>query len=461
MIKTGVDISVWNGSVNWDVLSKKADFVMIKASEGDLTDSAFAHNWANARAAKMSRGAYLFYRCGVSPVIQAQSFLTALGGDRGELPYVVDVEDTAANHRPWTEDMVNDLRQCLAILENNRGAKPLIYTANWYWHTNIVSGGWATAYGLWICDIVTPLTDGKPILTGQWEKAAMWQYSGDGNGRGADYGVQSRDIDLDILFEEVSGMEYDSPVGTAEDRAGITVWPTGWVDATGYAAWYTATGVGCYHTGADLNLNIPFWDADNGSPVYSVADGLVVYAERNSPWGVDNAIVVIKHAATWSRYAHVRNITVRAGDNIMRGQKIAMISNGGGRYPNHLHFDIAAIDLGTTPGDWPGADLDRLKKSYLDPLAYIIENHKPGKAQSEQGDYEVLGIGRVRVRAAPGTASSIIGAISTGKVVNVKAVSQGWARVDLAAGGSLVRMDTEIEIPLCGFMSVDCLRKKS
>ena len=171
-------------------------------------------------------------------------------------------------------------------------------------------------------------------------------------------------------------IKWDCPVGTPEERASDRVWCGAWVDATGYATYYTATGKGAFHTGADLNLNKPAFDADREAPVYACADGVVVYAAKDSVWGKNNALICIMHrmgngAYVWSRYAHVINLAVGLGDGVSRGQQIAQIGNAGGRYPYHLHFDISWIDLGARPGDWPGADCARLARSYVDPRRFI------------------------------------------------------------------------------------------
>jgi murein DD-endopeptidase MepM/ murein hydrolase activator NlpD len=136
-----------------------------------------------------------------------------------------------------------------------------------------------------------------------------------------------------------------------------------------------------YHTGADLNLNKPHFDTDRESPVYAAADGVVVYAQSDTPWGKRNAIVCIMHElpngmSVWTRYAHIINLLVKDTDIVKRGQQIAQIGNGGGRYPYHLHFDVAWIDLGARPGDWAGADYGRCVRSYADPLRFIQESRR-------------------------------------------------------------------------------------
>lgn len=182
-------------------------------------------------------------------------------------------------------------------------------------------------------------------------------------------------------------MRFDSPVGTQTERDSDKLWPGAWVDATGFATYYTATGSPAYHTGADLNLNAPVFDSDAHSPVYAVADGLVCYAAVNTAWGAGNAIVITKHTledgtVVYARYAHIEALKVSAGQAVVRGQPLAKIGNAAGRYPYHLHFDLARADLCAKPGDWPGTDKARLLRDYYDPLVFLREHHSDPKAEA-------------------------------------------------------------------------------
>ncbi|QPC81089.1 peptidoglycan DD-metalloendopeptidase family protein [Phototrophicus methaneseepsis] len=175
---------------------------------------------------------------------------------------------------------------------------------------------------------------------------------------------------------------YESPVGTNVERASTQVWPSGWLDASPYAQLYfVGTPSEAYHTGADLNFGRPYEDL--GMPVYATASGVVVYQASLRPWG---NVTIIRHdplkqptgKVYYSRYGHMQNVSVAVGARVRRGQQIGEIGNGEGRYVPHLHFDIVGTTiLVSSPGDWPGTDLARLKKHYLDPKLFIQQN-RPG-----------------------------------------------------------------------------------
>lgn len=173
---------------------------------------------------------------------------------------------------------------------------------------------------------------------------------------------------------------YDAPVGSREQRRSDDIWPGEWFDATGFGVrYFKGTPREAFHTGADLNLNRPYWDADANAPVFAVASGIVTFANRIPDWG---NIIVIRHdpllstgKVMFSRYIHVENMRVEAGERVQRGQQIANVGNGEGAFPYHLHFDLSPTDvLENRPYHWPQLDLDELHTHYVDPREFIVEN---------------------------------------------------------------------------------------
>jgi len=155
-----------------------------------------------------------------------------------------------------------------------------------------------------------------------------------------------------------------------------------WIDANPYLTLYSFGDPvrTAYHTGADLNLNDPHWDADKGQPVHSCADGVVTFAElvpAPSSWG---RLVVICHelpdgSVIHSRYGHLAELAVRAGQLVLLGDVLGTI--GGAEYglANHLHFDISHSGiLETNPTHWPGSNKQAVLDNYLDPKGFLQAN---------------------------------------------------------------------------------------
>lgn len=129
------------------------------------------------------------------------------------------------------------------------------------------------------------------------------------------------------------------------------------------------------HLGDDLN-GIGGENSDLGDPVFAVADGQVVAAREGGPgWG--NVIIVLhayrengarKYAQSF--YGHVQTILVTPKEKVHRGQQIATVGTGGGKYWAHLHFEMREF---LTP--YIGAGYRKDTRGWLDPSAFI-ETHR-------------------------------------------------------------------------------------
>ena len=146
--------------------------------------------------------------------------------------------------------------------------------------------------------------------------------------------------------------------------------PVGKPDAEGYyrARGYRPNG----HLGDDWNGK-GGGDTDLGDPVYSVAHGVVVFAQDFAHgWG---NVVIVRHAYEEggqkkyadSLYGHMDRILVRDGEQLRRGQQLGTIGTGGGLYSAHLHIEIRKdLRVGMARHRFPKDD-----KVYFDPANFI------------------------------------------------------------------------------------------
>ena len=174
---------------------------------------------------------------------------------------------------------------------------------------------------------------------------------------------------------------FDVPIGSPQERASLQVWPGAWIDATPYGTRYDATGRWAIHTGADLNLP---GDLDALAPVYAAADGIVRASAAYPVWG---NLITIEHKLAdgtrlWTRYGHLNEMSVQVNQVVKRGQMIGRIGNAFNRYAYHLHYDVAVVDLGQNPADWPGDDRGRVMRDYVDPQAFTAA-HRPPQAKPQ------------------------------------------------------------------------------
>lgn len=91
------------------------------------------------------------------------------------------------------------------------------------------------------------------------------------------------------------------------------------------------TGRSALHTGLDFQ-------ADTGTPILAASGGVVVAQEFHPAYG---NMVEIDHGNNLvTRYAHASRISVRKGDLVKRGQKIAEVGTTGRSTGPHLHFEV-------------------------------------------------------------------------------------------------------------------------
>lgn len=95
-----------------------------------------------------------------------------------------------------------------------------------------------------------------------------------------------------------------------------------------------------FHTGVDLS-------AAMGTPVHVAADGVVVSAEYSGRYG---KMVVVDHGnGMQTRYAHLSRFSVVPGEEVRRGQVIALSGATGRVTAPHLHFEVRVGGTAVNP----------------------------------------------------------------------------------------------------------------
>lgn len=109
----GIDVSHWQGTIDFKKAAKVIDFVIIKAGGSDAgfyTDKKFERNYQKAKEAGLFVGAYYFvgknctsYADGVA---DAKRFLEIIKGKTFEYPLFIDIEQTPIWKRQGATDAV-------------------------------------------------------------------------------------------------------------------------------------------------------------------------------------------------------------------------------------------------------------------------------------------------------------------------------------------------------------------
>ncbi len=178
----GIDISHYQNTIDWEEVKNMQDknlkigFAFIKATEGtSRTDVKFKRNWFNAKQAKLSRGAYHFFICSRSGKAQAENFIETVSLQKGDLPPVLDVEQTNGASAEIIQQRVKDW---LTIIEQHYNVKPIIYT-NVDFYENFLAGKFDN-YPLWVAHY---LVKDKPRINRKW---LFWQHNEGGRVNGID-----------------------------------------------------------------------------------------------------------------------------------------------------------------------------------------------------------------------------------------------------------------------------------
>lgn len=130
-------------------------------------------------------------------------------------------------------------------------------------------------------------------------------------------------------------------------NGGLFCWPapsyTRISDDYGYRQ-HPILNVQQFHTGVDMA-------APGGTPILAAYDGVVVQAAYNSSMG--NYVMIDHGSELYTIYMHAQKLMVSAGEEVSRGEQIAMVGTTGRSTGNHLHFSV------------------RLNGSYVSPWGYI------------------------------------------------------------------------------------------
>jgi murein DD-endopeptidase MepM/ murein hydrolase activator NlpD len=177
---------------------------------------------------------------------------------------------------------------------------------------------------------------------------------------------------LDQLAQEAAAQEETlrALTGYFEDQQALlasapAIWPArGWVTSDfGYRLDpYTAERK--HHLGLDIANAV-------GTPIVAPADGTCVYAAFESGYG--NVVVLDHGNGIKTRYGHLKQIDVRVGDRVRRGDLIGQLGNTGRSTGPHLHYEV------------------RINGVPENPRKFILESEMPNDPLRQAGARRAMG----------------------------------------------------------------------
>jgi GH25 family lysozyme M1 (1,4-beta-N-acetylmuramidase) len=196
-IQLGIDVSKWNGDIDWDIVKAEGvDFAIIRcgyrgSSSGWLIeDPYFYKNIQGAKKAGIKVGIYFFTQAtGLAEAVEEASAAVSLLGDI-ELDYPVFIDTESAGGSGRADNLDSSTRTaivnafCQTIQAS--GLEAGIYASrNWYYNNlNMDDLG---EYNVWLAEYRQ-----TPEYTGKYD---MWQYTSSGSVAG----IEGR-VDLNVSY---------------------------------------------------------------------------------------------------------------------------------------------------------------------------------------------------------------------------------------------------------------------
>lgn len=187
----GIDVSKWQGNIDWNrVKASGVDFAILRAGYGSVSsqkDVTFEDNYQNAKAAGIPVGAYHYsYAKDIAGAKrEAQTFLEWIKGKQFEYPVVFDIEESATYN--LGRNTVSEIIKTFCSIVEAAGYYVSVYT-NKNWLDHVVSDEVKSKYDTWLAQWTS-----TPSYIGPY---GMWQYTSSG----VVDGISGR-VDMDIAYK--------------------------------------------------------------------------------------------------------------------------------------------------------------------------------------------------------------------------------------------------------------------
>lgn len=176
VLKKGIDISTWQGDVNFSkIKTAGVDYVIIRAGYSQNIDKWFESNYKKAKSAGVPIGAYWYSEALTEAAVkaEAQACIKALTGKTFEYPIYLDLEESKqfAKGKIFCSSIINAF--CSALL--TAGFYPGLYMSKSPL-TSYVDDSTQVKYPVWVAQYNSSCTYNKGY--------GMWQYSSTGSVNG-------------------------------------------------------------------------------------------------------------------------------------------------------------------------------------------------------------------------------------------------------------------------------------
>ncbi len=218
---SGVDVSYWQGTIDWEKMAENADFVILRCSHGNGYDS----NWDTYADAcekyGIPYGVYHYSLATTKAEIKAEVKMikTQLKGHTPDLPIYLDMED--ATIKTIGASKLSALAKDYCKRMNNNGYKCGVYASLSFWYAYLDSFAKTDTNYHWIAQYASYCAYANADDVAQYAQKNSWAYYKDyhyyetwqysSTGKGSTYGVSSTYIDLDYWYGSLDLAKLATP----------------------------------------------------------------------------------------------------------------------------------------------------------------------------------------------------------------------------------------------------------
>lgn len=197
VIAKGIDVSIWNGTIDWSKASQVVDFAILRIGYEYTLDTQFTNNAAGCNKYGVPFGVYIYSyaESEAEAIKEAEFVISVLKNYDVDLPIFFDIEDDV--HKVLSSTQIQNIVKAFCETIRDAGYEPGLYTFL-SWFNSHFGGTYYNSLPKWVAQIDVNKCSYTKGLT-------MWQYSWVGSISGI-----SGDVDCNYHYGEFPGKNTDT-----------------------------------------------------------------------------------------------------------------------------------------------------------------------------------------------------------------------------------------------------------
>lgn len=212
----GIDVSTYQGNVNWEKAKNHVDFAIIRCGFGNdivsQDDNQFARNVAECERLNIPFAVYLYSYATTEAMIDSEvSHALRLIGNHKPFRVYIDMEDKSTAHLGKATLTAYAKRFCEAV--KAKGFKVGVYAnQNWFQNYLDVKALHDAGYSVWCAKYSTE----EPKIAAPFD---IWQHTSSGSVDG----INGR-VDMNNMYNDIRGIKAEKPAPAAPEAKAETVY---------------------------------------------------------------------------------------------------------------------------------------------------------------------------------------------------------------------------------------------